>query len=102
MAKVDADLRKRLPFPGSESPVERDILTLLRYFTNGPLTFREVRRELLRSYSESRIQEAILALLDKGLIETAYPCGLEIGFRPLKSEKWFFSRPGVVEKWNPG
>ncbi|HEY4822747.1 MAG TPA: hypothetical protein VIH83_03565, partial [Candidatus Bathyarchaeia archaeon] len=53
-------------------------------------------------YSESRIQEAILALLDKGLIETVYPCGLEIGFRPLKSEKWFFSRPGVVEKWNPG
>ena len=65
--------------------MERDILTLLRHLTNNPLTLKEIRRELIRSYSELQIQEAILNLLEEGLIEMVYTCNFELGFRPKQS-----------------
>ena len=60
---------------------ERDILTLLRHLTSKPLALKDVRRELIGTYSEFQLQEAILSLLEKGEIETVYPCGFELGFR---------------------
>jgi len=81
LASVHAKLQRRDSSTSVRSAAERDILTLLRHLTNKPLTFKEVRRELLRTYSEFQIQEAVLSLLEKGLIETVYPCGFELGFR---------------------
>lgn len=57
---------------------------MLAHLTNKPLTKTEVRRELLPIYSEFQIQEAILGLIEKGLIEIIYPCGSELGFRITK------------------
>ncbi len=87
LATVHAPLqRERSPFT-VKLAAERDILTLLRHLTIKPLTMKDLRRELLGTYSEFQIQAAILSLLETARIETVYPCGFELGFRATERQK---------------
>ncbi len=81
MSTVQAEMKREPPSFTLKSAAERDILTLVRYLTTKPLTVKDIRRELLQSYSELQILKAILSLLERGQLETVYPCGFELGFR---------------------
>lgn len=71
---------------GPSSAIEREILDLLRRPARYPPGIRDLRHELLPFFSELQIQKAVFGLLDKGLIETVYTSGFELGLRVKKPD----------------
>ena len=65
---------------GPSSAIEREILHLLRTPARHPPGIRELRHQFLPLYFDLQIQNAILKLLDEGLIEMVCETGYEIGF----------------------
>jgi hypothetical protein len=61
------------------SPGELEILALLRPPAIHPPSLEEVRHEHLSTFSELRIQNSVLSLLEKGLIEVVYTFKVRIG-----------------------
>ncbi len=57
---------------GESSQVEREVLALLQRSTEEPPSMEEVRHELQHFFSELRIQNAIICLLERGDIQTLY------------------------------
>ncbi|HZY95035.1 MAG TPA: hypothetical protein VFE98_09320 [Candidatus Bathyarchaeia archaeon] len=65
--------RERSSLPSSEnSRVEEEILAMLQRSIEIPPALEEVRRELQHFFSELRIQNAIIHLLEHGDIQTVY------------------------------
>lgn len=61
------------------SPAEREILALLRRPARYPPSLEEVRYELLSSFSELQIQNAISSLLKNGKVEAVYTPEFKLG-----------------------
>jgi hypothetical protein len=68
------------PWSDNYSAIEGEILALLRRPAMYPQSFKELRNELIPTFSESQICQEIRNLLDDGLIRLVYTCGFEIGF----------------------
>jgi hypothetical protein len=68
------------PWSDKYSAIEGEILTLLGRPAMYPQSLKELRNELIPFFSESRILQGILHLLEDGLIRIVYTCGFEIGF----------------------
>ncbi len=74
---------------GSEGPtlpktpssgVEREVLELLRKEAGYPPSLRELRSKLLPFFTELQIQDAIMDLIDEGMIAVVREDGNELGF----------------------
>ncbi len=61
------------------SPAELEILALLRRPARYPPSLEEVRHELLSSFSELQIQNAISSLLKNGMVEAVYTPEFKLG-----------------------
>ncbi len=63
------------------SGIEREVLRLLRRPVRYPPSLREVRDELIPYFTELQIQNAIMTLVEDGLVAAACASGYELGLR---------------------
>jgi len=68
------------PQNSPSSGIEREVLELLRRSAGYPPSLRELRSKLLPFFTELQIQDAIMDLIDEGVIATVREDGNELGF----------------------
>ncbi len=75
--------KKEVPILGTvpSSGIEREVLRLLRRPARYPTGLREIHGELIPYLTELQIQNAIMTLIEDGLVAATYTSGYELGLK---------------------